>query len=73
MWLGAHGWLSCLSIRLLVSTGVMVLGSWDQALCWIPCLAGRLLEILSLPLSLPLPLLQPPHMHVLSLKYINKS
>ena len=52
---GAPGWLSSLSGWLLISTQVMIPGSWDQALHWIPRSAGSLLED-SLPRPLPLPL-----------------
>ena len=34
--LGASGWLSLLSVQLLISAWVMILGSWDQALCQAP-------------------------------------
>lgn len=30
---GVHGWLSRLSIQLLISTQVVILGSWDPTLC----------------------------------------
>ena len=33
----APGWLSQLSVQLLVSAQAMVSGSWDWAPCWAPC------------------------------------
>ena len=51
---GVPGWLIQLNVQFLVSVWVMISGSWGQA----PCEALRwmwsLLEILSLPLPLPL-------------------
>ena len=43
----APGWHSRLSVWLLVPTQVTVSGLWDQALHWVPCSVGSLLEILS--------------------------
>ena len=34
---GVPGWLSLLSVGLLISAQVMISGSWDQALHWAPC------------------------------------
>lgn len=68
---GMLGWCRWLSIQLLVSTGVVISGSWD----WAPCLAlysaRSLLEFLSLFLSPSAPTLHGPS---LSLKqiYLNK-
>ena len=56
---GASGWLSRVSVRLLVSAQVMIPGLWDRAphraLCW----AWNLPEILSLSISLSLSLFLP--------------
>ena len=49
------GWLSWLSVWLLVLAQVMILGLWDGAPCRAPLSEGSLLEILSLHLSLPPP------------------
>ena len=49
---GAPGWLSCLSVQLLISVQVMIPGLWDQALCWALRCMWSLLGILSLSLSL---------------------
>ena len=35
--LGAPGWLSRLSIWLLILARVMILGSWSQSPCWAQC------------------------------------
>ena len=61
---GGPGWLSWLSIRLLVSAQVMISGSCDWALHQAPCSVESLLEVLSPPLPLPilLPSL-PPSVH----------
>ena len=34
--MGALGWLSPLSIHLLILGQVIVPGLWDQAFCWVP-------------------------------------
>ena len=47
--LGTPGWLSQLSINVLVSAQVMISGLGDQALHWALSSTGSLLEILSLP------------------------
>ena len=52
--LRASGWLSWLSIWLLISAQVMILGSWGWAPHQVPHSAQSLLKILFLPLSLPL-------------------
>ena len=54
--LGTHGWLSQLSIRLLISAQVMIPGSWDGALHLAQHRVWRLLKILSLS-PYPSPLL----------------
>ena len=59
--LRAPGWLSLLSVQLLVSAQVMILGSWNQAL-------GQLHTQLRVCLRFPLPLPLPP----LSLSLSNK-
>ena len=51
--LGVSERLSRLSIRLLISALVMILGSWDQASCQALHSAGSLFED-SLPLPIPL-------------------
>ena len=51
---GVPGWLSQLSIRLLISAQVMIPGLWDQSLCWALCCVWSLLRIFPMPLSLPL-------------------
>ena len=50
------GWLSWLSVWLLISAQVMISWSWDQAPHWVLCWLWSLLGILSLSLSLSLPL-----------------
>ena len=50
----APGWLCQLSVQLLTLAQVMISGPWDRALSWAPCSARSLLEILCLPLLLPL-------------------
>ena len=57
---GAPGWLSQLSIWLLILTQVIISGLWDQPPCWAPTWVGSLLEILSHPLP-------PTSSHILSL------
>ena len=52
-WLGAPAWLSQSSIRLLILAQVMISGSWDRVPRGAPCLV----ELASLPLSLPFPML----------------
>ena len=64
VFLGAPGWLSQLGVWVLVSALGMISGSWDEASHWAPCSAGNLLELLLLPLFLPLLV----HSHGLSLK-----
>ena len=49
----APGWLSQLSIQLLISTWVMISGLWDWGACWAPRWVWSLLGILSLPLPVP--------------------
>ena len=49
------GWLSWLSIWLLVLAQVIISGFWDQALHWALHWVCGLLKILFLPLFLPLP------------------
>ena len=44
---GTPGWLSWLSVQLLISTQVMIPGSWDLAPGWAPSWACTLLKILS--------------------------
>ena len=56
LFIGASGWLSQLSIRLLILAQAMTPGSWDLAPHQSPYWAWSLLKILSLPLSLPLSL-----------------
>ena len=46
----ASGWLSLLSIWLLISAQVMISGYWGWALCWAPQYAWSLLKIHSLSL-----------------------
>ena len=48
---GVLGWLSLLSIWLLISNQVVILGSWDPAPCQAPHTVGSCLEIF--PLLLP--------------------
>ena len=55
---GAPGWLSRLSVGLLISAQVTISGLWDWALHWTPCWVRGLLKIPPLSPSLP---------HVLSL------
>ena len=50
--LGKPGWLSRLSVRLLILAQVMESGSQDWALSWAPHSMGSMLEILSLSLCL---------------------
>lgn len=53
---GACGWLSWVGSEVLISTQVMISGSWDPAQCGAPCSAGSLLEVsLSSSTSAPLP------------------
>ena len=67
----APGWLSQLSIQLLVSAPAIFPGLRDRALHWALSSAQcSLLEILQLPL--PLPPLMLTHMLPLSLKQISK-
>ena len=47
----APGWLSRLSIRLLISAQIVILESWDQAQCWALWGPWSLLGILSLSAS----------------------
>ena len=47
------GWLSWLSVQLLVSVQVMISGLRDQALHWVPCSTWSLFERFCLFLSLP--------------------
>ena len=54
--LGAPGWLCWLGIRLLISAGVIISGSWDGAPHQAPCSVSICLGILCLSLSA---LLQP--------------
>ena len=54
-WRGAAGWLSMLSIQLLISAQVMILRWWNGASCRAPCSAQSLLEDLSLSRSAPPP------------------
>ena len=65
------GWLSRLSIQLLISAQVMIPGSWDEAQRWAPGWVWGLLEILSLPLSAPL--VPPPILSVSKIKEIFKN
>ena len=51
----ASGWLSWLSVQLLISAWGMIPGSWDWALCWAPCWVWSLLGILSFSPSAPHP------------------
>ena len=45
---GTHGWLSWLSVQLLIlSQVIMIPGSWDPARCWALHWAWSLLKILS--------------------------
>ena len=62
---GAPGWLSQVSIWLLISVPVMIPGSWD----WAPCRASYWVWSLLKILSFPLPLLLP---HTLSLSQIKR-
>lgn len=48
-YLGALGCLSQLSIRLLISAQVMVMGLLDQTPCWAPCWVWVPVKILPLP------------------------
>ena len=65
-YIGAPGWLSCLSGQLLISAQVMISGSWDQAPYGGPHWMWSVLKILRLSLSL---FHSPrPHIHSLSLK-----
>lgn len=50
--LGTPGWFSQLCVLLLLLSGFILSGLWDQAYHQVPCNAWRLLEILCLPLSL---------------------
>ena len=68
---GAPGWLSWISIRLLISAQVIISGSWDLALCQAPHSARSLLDILSL--SLPLCLSPLPTLSLLSLSLNNNN
>jgi len=62
--MGVPGWLSRSNVQHLISARGMISGSWDPAPCRSPRLVWNLLEILSLPLSMPLP---PTHACALSL------
>ena len=46
----APGWLSQLSVQLLILAHVLMSQLWDGALSWVPAWAGSLLTILSLSL-----------------------
>ena len=50
--LGVPGWLSWLSVWLLILAPVMIPGLWDWAPCWAQRWAWSLLKILSLPVCL---------------------
>ena len=56
--LGAPGWFSWLSSRLLISAQVMISGSWDWAPCWALQWLWNLLEILFPSPFSPSPLLK---------------
>ena len=64
---GAHGWLSQLSIRLLLLSQIMISRSWDQSLHWLCAVHGVCLGFSLSPFLLP----SPAHTLSLSLK-INK-